>query len=369
MIAAAAKQSGKWKVSSSIFTLLLMCTFSLQGQIGGKHIYSFLNLSSTSRTTALGGSQIVVIDQDAGLALNNPALLNSEMDKAISFQHNFHLAGISNGFASVARHFDKLNTTFHGGIQYINYGEFIEADVFGNQTGTFKGNELAIVIGAGRALNERMRVGTNLKLINSRLADYSSFGLAFDAGFTYSSEDGSTVYGIVFKNIGGQLSKYYEDAERETIPFDLQFGISKRLTHLPFRFTVIAHDMHQWNLLYDDPNAENGSIVLGEESSEPDQFGMQVDNLFRHLIFSGEFLLGKKENFNLRFAYNHQLKKELSVSGARSLTGFSLGFGLRISKFTLDYGMGIQHLAGSVKHIGISTNLNRFTRSKGIEDL
>jgi hypothetical protein len=80
------------------------------------------------------------------------------------------------------------------------------------------------------------------------------------------------------------------------------------------------------------------------------------------LIFGGEFLLGKNENLHLRFGYSHQRRKELSVSNLRSLGGFSFGAGIRIKQFSIDYSLATYHVAGSTKHIGISTNLDRFKK-------
>ena len=84
------------KLLLSILSLAFYC--SSVAQIGGDHIYEFLNLSSSARVTGLGGNLITVKDDDVALAYGNPATLNSQMHQAISFNHNFHLADISNGY-------------------------------------------------------------------------------------------------------------------------------------------------------------------------------------------------------------------------------------------------------------------------------
>lgn len=348
--------------SAVIFFLLMYIQAS--AQFGGSEVFTFLNTPGSARTTALGGYHIAAFDSDQNLALNNPALLNSDMGGSLSVNHNFNFTGISNGFASYAHHVEKWDVTMHGGIQYVSYGEFTLADDRGNIEGTFRANELAFIIGAGKKLNERMHLGVNLKVVSSRLESYTSTGLVADLGGTYESGDGSAVYSIVLRNIGGQLSPYYTDGSKEKVPFDLQIGFSKRLQYLPFRLSVTAHSLHRWNLLYDSPISDEQATIIGQESQEPSAFNEQLDNFFRHLVFGGEFLLGKEENLQIRFAYNHRRRKELTVPGVRSLAGFSVGFGIRISYFKLDYGMGIHHIAGSVKHIGISTNLNRFGKKK-----
>ena len=66
------------------------------------------------------------------------------------------------------------------------------------------------------------------------------------------------------------------------------------------------------------------------------------------------------EVFRLRLGYNHLRNKELSVEGFRSLSGLSFGFGIRIKKIQIDYGVGRYHLAGSVNHLNVSIDLDHF---------
>jgi hypothetical protein len=166
---------------------------------------------------------------------------------------------------------------------------------------------------------------------------------------------------MVIKNLGSELGGF--SPEKLGAPLDIQLGFSKKLKHLPFRFCITAHQLQQWNIRYDDPNVEVQTDLLGVPK-EQSVLSKEIDNLFRHLAFSGEFLLGKKENFRLRFGYNHLRKRELSLSNFRSLGGFSLGFGVKVSKFRLDYGVGYHHVAGAANHLSISTNINSFKKSQ-----
>ena len=119
--------------------------------------------------------------------------------------------------------------------------------------------------------------------------------------------------------------------------------------------------MDRWNIRYADPDQIEETNLFGE-SQEMSAFGEAVDNFFRHIVFNGEFLFGKTENFRLRFGYNHLLKRELDVSSFRSFGGFSFGFGFKVNKFHLEYGRGNYHLAGGVNHIGLSLDLKEFYR-------
>ncbi len=343
------------------FILSFSANVLLAQPIGGKNVYEFLNLSPSARTTALGGSLISVSDDDVVLAALNPATLNPDAHNQMAFNHNLYVAGISTGYASYGFHSEKTNTTFHGGLQYLSYGTFAAADEFGQITGTFKASEYAFSVGAAHQLYDRLRLGANLKFITSQLESYNSIGTAADLGAFYSDSSGLFSIGLVLKNIGTQITTYND--VREPLPFDIQIGISRRLDHLPFRVSMTYHNLHQWNILYDDPNAEQSSIFLGEfQPQTENRFGVFVDNLFRHMIFSGEFLLGKKENLRLRVAYNHFQRQELTVENFRSLSGFSLGLGLKINRFRIEYGRAFNHLAGGLNHFSISTNIKEFRR-------
>ena len=342
--------------------LLFIIGFSNQSkaQIGGSKVYEFLNLPASARITALGGKHITVRDDDLAMALANPGVLSDSMHNQLTFNHSFHLSDIGQGFAGYGRHIDNINTTFLFGVQYINYGTFNLTDEFDNINGTFDAAEYAITIGAGRSIYERLDVGANVKIITSQFESYNSFGLTSDLSAVYHIDDRGFTATLLFRNIGGQLATY-RDGVREAVPFELLFGISKRLKYLPFRFSITAQHLQRWNLLFDNPNSEENTIFLGEVSTNNNEW---IDNFFRHLIFSGEFLFGKRENFRLRFAYNHFRKQELSVANLRSLAGFSGGIGFKIKRFRFSYGLCVYHLGGSVSHFSIATNLSEFKKKK-----
>lgn len=340
---------------------LIMATIGHSQSIGGDNVYEFLNAPPSARVTALGGTLISVRDDDASLAHENPAVLNKAMHNQLSVNHVFHVLDIQNGYAAYAHHLEKLDVTAHAGMQYMSYGDFDATDEAGNILGTFKANEYAFTIGAAKQLYEKLAIGANLKLVSSQLEDYNSVGLAADIGAYYQDTSGLFSAALVLKNVGVQLTKY--DDVREDLPYDMQIAISQELRHLPFRFTLTYHNLHRWNILYDDPDNEEDVLLLTDSTSQTDNnFGRFADNFFRHMNFSGEFLLGKKQNLRIRIGYSHQQRKELTVESFRSLTGFSAGIGIKVSKFRVSFGHSFTHLAGGTNHISIATDLGSFRR-------
>jgi hypothetical protein len=73
--------------------------------------------------------------------------------------------------------------------------------------------------------------------------------------------------------------------ERE-LPFELQAGISKRLSHAPFRFTLTLRNLQKFDLThrYDTTSLQG---AFGSIPQEKDGF---AENLFRHLLIGAECL-------------------------------------------------------------------------------
>jgi hypothetical protein len=346
----------------SIFGLFaLFLPHILSAQImGGQSTFAFLRLSPSARVTALGGSQIAVRDDEVAFAALNPAALNPLMSGRLTFNHSFYLSDVQHGYAAYAQHWKKQNLTLHGGIQYVDYGDIKSADELGNVTGQVRANETAFTLGAARPLSERLSLGLNARFATSALAEQSASAFAADVGLLYVDTARLVTAALVLRNFGAQTNTYGAGSTRESLPSDVSLAVSKRLRYLPFRLTVIAHSLQQWNIRYDDPALrQTDFLFLGDD--QPDENGVPaVDNFFRHLIFNGEFLLGKRESFRLRFGYNHLRKRELTVRNYRSLAGFSGGVGVRVNRFRIDVGYAAYHLAGGTLHVGIGTNLRDF---------
>ena len=326
---------------------------------GGNHVFEFLNLPPSARIASLGGQLISVSDDDVNLAFANPALANASMHQALSFSHQFMPAGINSGYAAFGYHLDKSNLTLHGGLRYIGYGTFDLTDATDEVIGTFDAGEYALTIGAGKQLYEKLSVGANIRLISSRFESYNSLGVTADLGALYQDTASLMSFSLLLRNAGTQLSSYA--GPRQPVPFEMLVGMSKRLRHMPLRFSVTYRYLDRWNVLYDDPNSQEDLFFFPGSDSQ-NSGNDKIDNFARHLVFSAEFLFGKKDNFRVRFGYDHLKRKEMSVNNLRSLAGFSFGLGFHISRFRIDYSRTANHLGAGISHITISTNLKQFTR-------
>jgi len=64
------------------------------------------------------------------------------------------------------------------------------------------------------------------------------------------------------------------------------------------------------------------------------------------------------DNFSIRAGYNFQRRQELKFDERLSTVGFSLGFGLKVKRFRLDFATSRFHLAGSSNLFSLAINLN-----------
>jgi hypothetical protein len=347
---------------SFIFGLLFMSAHSLFGQLGGQSSYAFLELPANARVAALGGHANGVIDMDPSLSWVNPASSNKLKSGGISFSQSYLFEGISQGSFIYNQHVEKWDLNLHGGLRSINYGEFVGRDETGAETTTFEASEVALMVGLGKQLYERLSVGVNLMYINSALESYSSNAIAGDLGLIYHVDEKRKSFAILLKNAGWQL-KSFTPGRKSKLPTDLQVSFTKRLEHLPFRFSVLYHHLNRWDINYYDPNLEPEITILGgeEDQREPN---LNFDNFLRHFSFNGEMLIGEKEGLRLQFGYNHMRQKEMQLIGWSSLNGVSLGVEMKLKRFRFGYSRGRYHIAGSSNQISISTNINRFGKNR-----
>lgn len=313
------------------FTVFFLLTFSvLQAQLGGRNVFEFLNLPSSPRSAALGGKVITVFDQDPSSAFFNPATINPEMDNQLAVNYVSHLAGINYGTASYAYLLDRRFQVLHGGVTYINYGSFDGFDEQGNATGSFGAFEAALSVGyAYNFYQTDFYVGGNVKLINSKFDNYTSFGGAVDLGVFYDNPYSNIRAALALRNIGFQIVPFAD--ERETLPFEIILGFSQKIPGLNVRYHITIDNLQQWDLTFNNPATANTNLDGQSENNEPGFF----NNALRHTIVGVE--LFTESFFQLRFGYNFRRAEELRTEGQRSFSGLNGGFELDLGSWRISY--------------------------------
>ena len=329
--------------------------FSVSAQSGGNNTFEFLNLVSYARPAALGGNAIVTKDDDITLVYQNPALLTRNMHQQIAFSYVSYFSQIKFGDFAYAHDMKKLGM-YAFNVHFVDYGTFNRTDESSNVIGTVKAGEYAFSVSWSKPLSESFTIGSSVKGIFSNLGDISSNGIAADVGLNWFQKEKLWSASLVMKNAGVQLKKY-EDSEKEKLPFEIQVGIAKRLLKAPFRFSLIAQQLQQFDLSYKDPFTNTTDPVTGNIIIEEDNNFQKAVN---HLIFNAEILFTK--NFNVRVGYNFLRRNELALNEKKGLSGISLGLGLKVNRFNFSYAYAKYVPFSASNHFTIATNFAEFKK-------
>ena len=328
--------------------LISMLVLPLNAQTGGDNVYEFLNLTHSGLVSSIGGSNVSLYADNLNLVYHNPALLNAGMDKSLALNYVNYFAGINYGYAVYARTIPGAGN-FAAGLTCLNYGSFTEADATGAITGTFRASEYAFSFIYSREIDSLFTVGINFKPILSHLEKYTSFGIALDAGVAYHSRTDLLSAGFVIRNAGLQVTTYAGE-HRQKLPFEIQAGISYKLAHAPFRFSLTLRHLEKFDLTHHYVNP----VSADENNSHSSEF---FENILRHAIPGVELIPHK--NFYISAGYNYQRRRELQHDTKISTVGFSWGFGINTTWLNVEFGRATYHLAGSSNNISVILRTDR----------
>ena len=332
-----------------IYCLFLLFFSVTYGQIGGKHVYEFLNLVTSPRQAALGGKTITIYDNDVNQAHYNPATINADMDNHLALNYGSYFGEVSYGTASYAYTYDRRLQTFQAGVNYVNYGTFDGRDENGISTAEFTGSEIALSVGYSYNVPyTELYLGASAKLIASTLESYNSYGGAVVLGAIYIDEDNDINYGVVIRNIGTQFTTY--SGTQEKLPLEIMAGISQELENVPIRWHLTLENLQQWNIAFSNPARAEGTIDGGAVEEKVSFF----NNALRHVIVGAELFPTK--GFNLRVGYNFRRAEELKLIEQRNFSGISVGFGLKFNKIKFDYSYSRYTLAANTSLFGLTIN-------------
>lgn len=340
--------------------LLLFIIFLSTGvfaQIGGNYSFPFIDLSYNARSLGLGGDFITGRDQDINMGIENPSLLNSEMNSAIGFNHALMAGGINYGMVNYG--YDLSFGTMATYIKYVSYGTMDRTAINGIKEGTFSPIEMVVGSGVGKTINKRLSVGANLNFIYSQLETYNAFGASIDFAGTIRDDEKGYLVTALAKHVGVQFDSYVQDGQRNSLPIEFQLAGAYKIPHAPFRFTVLAHHLNTWDLSYTDPDAQPTVDALTGDTIPVPKAGF-AEKLGRHFTIQLETIIGK--NIHLRTAFDFNRRKELALATRPGAAGLSFGLGLYFKKFSLDYGFMIYSRAGFNNMITLSTHLSEWRK-------
>lgn len=327
-------------IAGIIFTIAI---FHASAQEGEK-VFRFLELPTSTRANALGGTNISAIENDISLVFLNPAALGPEMNMNANVNFLSYIADIKVGSAIFGKSI-RDNNSFAVGVNYIDYGDFKETTNQNEIIGDFSAKDIAVNGVYSHMLTNRLRGGVTAKFISSNYADYTSLAIGFDVGLSYYNEDREFSAGLVLKNMGSQISAYND--KRVGLPWDVQLGVSKRLRSAPIRFSLTAVYLTQWNFA-------NVDKANGIDSSD-DGF---LKTAFKHTILGVDII--PSENFWIGVGFNPKVHYDMSLQDGNKFGGLSAGAGVRIQKFSIGFSLAQYHPSATTYHFSVGFDISKF---------
>ena len=302
-------------MKKGVFTIIAVLFALLTHAQESETAYNFLRLPVSAHAAALGGENISLNADDATLIFHNPALMNFVADKTINLNYMTYMEGAKAASASFVRGVGE-RASWGVTAQNPDYGKMKQTTYDNIEIGEFSAKDICIGGAFAYALTDMISGGITAKFITSSIADYHSMAVGVDIGLNYTDSVGDLSIAVAAKNLGGQVKAY--DDEFEKIPFDLQVGVTKRLTNSPFRFSATLSRLHDWD-----------------------------QGFIKHLALGADVLLS--ETIYLAAGYNFRRAHEMKITegdGSSSHgAGLSFGAGISLERFKLHIGYGKYHVS------------------------
>lgn len=295
--------------------------------------------------TALGDAGIAY-GSNLGTALQNPGLLNADLDRTFEISYQKYITDIRYTQCGYAQSIAK-NIMLAGDFAYMDYGRFTGTDEWGELTGNFNASEYRFGLHGAYAVNENWSVGASMNFLYGQYEVYKAFAIAAGLGVSYADKEAGFKSAFAIKNLGSVI---HSDANAgDQLPLEIEWSCVKKLAKAPFAFSVTLNDIQNWKL-YHSPTTEEDPIT-GETQTES-KMSRYGKEMMSHLAFGIE--LRPSDVFCLMGGYNFKRQNQLSVDAQGEMVGFSAGVGIRIKQLQLQYAWAPMHLAGSIHHVGLS---------------
>ena len=303
---------------------LIVIPMAVLGQESGS-VFNFLKIPMSAHVAALGGDNVSLKLDDPTLVFSNPAQAAAVNDNTLNLDYQTYVADSKILGAAFVKVFSVRHTVALTG-QLFDYGKMDETDEDGNVLGEFSAKDIAISALYSYTLGGHWVGGATGRFITSKYAEYSATAVSVDLGMYYDNEAKGLSFGVALKNIGAQLSSFHEN-QKDNLPFDMQVGITQKMAHAPFRFSITLKDLTRWSdHYYYNPKGKSS-------------FGRKLTN---HIVLGADFVPTK--NIYVAAGYNFRRANELKAAGSSRGAGLSFGAGLLTNKIKVGVSYAKYHV-------------------------
>ena len=283
---------------------------------------SFLKLGVGARALGLGSAYTAVAN-DATALHWNPAGL-AKLDKnELSATHAELFADTS--FDSLDYAHSTSKGAFGIGAVDLNQGEIEGRGETRETAGNFSASDMAVTLGWGGRFRQRSGIGASAKVIQSKIAGYTSTGLAFDAGFQsrLSPPTGSPVLvGFSVQNLGPKMTFIDQS-------FNLPLTLAAGAGYPVLKNLLLSADMKY------QPHDSRTSFSAGAEFSPISALSLRAGYLTNAIRQTGPV--------------NSNITEKVS-----NLSGLGLGMGLKLGSASVDYSFTPAGELGNTQRVSLS---------------
>lgn len=283
--------------------------------------YAFLNLPATAHTVATGGISLTFIEDNPGVAFDNPALFGEESAGRLFLSYMYHMSGTHSANVLYGLPLNERGS-WAVGIRALNYGVMEGYNVNNQYIGKFSATDVAIEGLFSYELTQYLRGALALKFIYSNIERYNALALAVDAGISYYNGDNGVSLGAAITNAGLTLLAY--DRAKPLTAWDLRIGYSQDFSHAPIRLHFTAYGLN--------PMAVRDITTVRRRT---------IDQILRHLTVGLE--CRPVEGLWLAVGYNPRLAQDLRITGGNFASGLSLGAGFSAKHFYVSLAVARYH--------------------------
>lgn len=324
----------------------------------------FLLIGPNSRFGGMGETGTAIADDATAMHWNPSGLAYQKIGTEVNFTHSPWLAGLNIGdlfydYVAAKKYIKSINGTIGTSLTYLNIGEVIVTDEFGNAQPdrNYKAYEMALAVAYATMLGRDWAGGVTGRFIYSRLSPITvqnekgtgtGISASFDLSTMYRPMKGAKFFakrfsaGVNLSNMGPKIS--YVDADQaDPLPTQLRLGIAYEVVKSEFNSLTITADFSKLmvNRTPEIIDTTGGQTVVVQEGS--------VDPFYKALFTSwkggipgiaksiqtsigAEYWYGNPKLIALRAGYFY----EDPSNGNRKF--FTLGAGLRYDLYGFDFG-------------------------------
>jgi hypothetical protein len=171
-------------------------------------------------------------------------------------------------------------------------------------------------------------------VVTSGVDNARAVALAADVAASYAVPSQALVASVSLHHAGAVVSSLTD--RTDDMPLDLRVSVSKRLQYLPLLLSVTGYDL----------------AAPGASGSDGQSAAAQIA---RHVRVGGE--LQFSPTFQVRAGFSPERNQDLRTRDRLDFAGLTGGFGLKVSRFYVDYAFQSWSENGTLHYLGVRTAL------------